>query len=521
MEAVRLRKNAGRGAVLRLRRRHSRSRSCMLLLPVPQGRARQGWAAPTIVDDAEIGKVGSCEVESWNSSAGNGDRISVFSPACVVNFGAPVELGTNLVNARSDGEGISTISLTAKTVPIPIGPSGFGLALSGAVVYDPFQHAANGAIFTVPVTFDLSEKLRLNINVGAQYNGDPGACSSPPAGAGVSWNFVEQWSVISEVFALDRSRCDQPPLSERYPLQPDEGRGLGRHLWPQSDRRTVPTGSRLALTFRIGENQFSDRRRLPAQSCTSRAGSCLARRGTRSRYSVMVVICPECRPAVVQWSAVIRPPLWREPPARARPSSSRPGSPRRRTRPRQRSPNSDQPQRSVKTHIKMPWTAINSAAIRLVSVSISMCSSAPVRARRGAPARMGVRPVNSARRVKFHSRNGPGIRRRTVRAIQSVSSTPSLRPRPRCRPWRLRAVRAAVRDRSWSRGQSDARRRNELSTEQDHHSSKRRVLGPRRSPTRRPITVSLTFFVLPDLAYCETQVVDSQAAATVAVIKLK
>ena len=151
----------------------------LMLIPVPKaGAARLG--GPYFVDDAEIGKVGSCEVESWNSSAGNGDRISVFSPACVVNFGAPVELGTNLVNARSDGEGISTISLTAKTVPIPIGPSGFGLALSGAVVYDPFQHAANGAIFTVPVTFDLSEKLRLN-TMSARNTMPTRPCSSPPA----------------------------------------------------------------------------------------------------------------------------------------------------------------------------------------------------------------------------------------------------------------------------------------------------------------------------------------------------
>jgi hypothetical protein len=63
----------------------------LTLIPVPKaGAARLG--GPYFIDDAEIGKVGSCEVESWNSSAGNGDRISVFSPACVVNFGAPVEL---------------------------------------------------------------------------------------------------------------------------------------------------------------------------------------------------------------------------------------------------------------------------------------------------------------------------------------------------------------------------------------------------------------------------------------------
>jgi len=97
------------------------------------------------VDDAEIGKLGSCEIESWSSFAANGDRIAVFSPACVLNLGAPVELGTNIVNLRSDGEGDTIITLTAKTVPIPIGPSGFGLAIAGAVVYDPGHQTGNGA----------------------------------------------------------------------------------------------------------------------------------------------------------------------------------------------------------------------------------------------------------------------------------------------------------------------------------------------------------------------------------------
>jgi hypothetical protein len=72
------------------------------------------------VDDAEIGKPGSCEFESWSSFAANGDRIAVVSPACVVNFGAPIELGSNIVNLRSDGQGDRVATLTAKSVPIPI-----------------------------------------------------------------------------------------------------------------------------------------------------------------------------------------------------------------------------------------------------------------------------------------------------------------------------------------------------------------------------------------------------------------
>ena len=69
---------------------------------MPAVAARLGGAY--YVDDAEIGKTGSCEFESWSSFAANGDRIAVFSPACVVKLGPPVELGTNLLNVRSDSQ---------------------------------------------------------------------------------------------------------------------------------------------------------------------------------------------------------------------------------------------------------------------------------------------------------------------------------------------------------------------------------------------------------------------------------
>ena len=48
-------------------------------------------------------------------------------------------------NLRLDEEGDSLATLTAKTVPIPIvGSTGFGLAIAGAVVYDPQNRTGNG-----------------------------------------------------------------------------------------------------------------------------------------------------------------------------------------------------------------------------------------------------------------------------------------------------------------------------------------------------------------------------------------
>jgi hypothetical protein len=205
------------------------------------------------VDDAEIGKLGSCEIESWGSFAANRDHIAVFSPACVVNLGGPVELGTNLVNQRSDGDPDSFVSLTAKAVPIPIGPSGFGLAVAGAIVYDPLDRTGSGAILNIPVTYDFSNQLRFNINFGFQFNtGDPRGLFTT-AGAGVSWNFVPQWSVISEVYGLIGPGQSGPRYQSGIRYSPTKDIDwdviYGRNLTGEGANWIT-----LALTIRIGDN---------------------------------------------------------------------------------------------------------------------------------------------------------------------------------------------------------------------------------------------------------------------------
>jgi hypothetical protein len=219
---------------------------------MPAFAARLGGAY--YVDDAEIGKTGSCEFESWSSFAANGDRIAVFSPACVVKLGPPVELGTNLLNVRSDSQEDFVATLTAKTVPIPIGRSGFGLAIAGAVVLDPLNHTGNGMIVNIPATFEFSKELRVNLNAGAQYysGGDtPGLFAT--AGAGVSWNFAPQWSTTSEVFALMGPGQTNPRFQSgvRYSPTKDIDCDLiyGRNLTGEGANWIT-----VGLTVRIGDN---------------------------------------------------------------------------------------------------------------------------------------------------------------------------------------------------------------------------------------------------------------------------
>ena len=233
-------------------RAHSLAAAVTLLLVVASAQAAK-LGGPYYVDDAEIGKVGSCEVESWASFAANTDHIYVFSPACVIKLGAPVEIGLNAVNALSAGVGDTTFSLTGKTVPLPIGPSGFGLALSGAVVYDFTEKTLNSLIFEVPLTFDFSEQLRLNIDVGSQYNAiDPRGLLAR-AGSGVSWDLAKHWSIDSEVFALMGPGQTNPRFQTGLRYSPTKDVDLdviyGRNLTgEQANWITV------ALTFRIGDN---------------------------------------------------------------------------------------------------------------------------------------------------------------------------------------------------------------------------------------------------------------------------
>jgi hypothetical protein len=224
-----------------------------LFAPLAQAfAARLGGAY--YVDDAEIGKPGSCEIESWSSFAANGDRIAVFSPACVVNPGRPVEVGTNLVDLRSNGQEDVLATLTAKTVPIPIGRNGFGLAIAGAIVYDPLNQTGSGLIINIPLSFEFSKQLRVNINFGAQYysGGEPNGLFAT-AGAGVSWNFVPHWSVISEVFALMGPGQTNPRFQTGLRYSPTKGIDCdliyGRNLLGEGANWVT-----VGLTVRIGDN---------------------------------------------------------------------------------------------------------------------------------------------------------------------------------------------------------------------------------------------------------------------------
>ncbi len=153
------------------------------------------------VDDVEIGAVGSCKVESWVSFASNRDFIVVTSPACVVNLGRPVELAAQFQRFSAGNVWGTSATLKAKTNLIPIEPGKIGLGLSGGITSDILTGDATSVFVVVPVTIQITERFRINLNGGWAWNPTAGL-NAATAGAGFEWNFVKPLTLIGEVFAV-------------------------------------------------------------------------------------------------------------------------------------------------------------------------------------------------------------------------------------------------------------------------------------------------------------------------------
>src|SRR6266705_4029796 len=132
-------------------------------LPAGEARAANGAYA---VDAADISEVGSCKVESWLSAATNTDFSAVANPSCAVNICRPVELSLQTVRSRSDGDWSTTIAPKAKWNLVPTGIGKFGMSFYAGGSFDAATGENLTAFAVVPVTYRLSETMRINLNGG-------------------------------------------------------------------------------------------------------------------------------------------------------------------------------------------------------------------------------------------------------------------------------------------------------------------------------------------------------------------
>jgi hypothetical protein len=151
------------------------------------------------VDTAEVGEPGNCKVESWLSWADNRDFIAALTPACVVDFGHPIDVSAQISRSRADGDWTTSISpkLKANIVPTAIGR--FGFAVSATATIDTISREATAFMAAVPATLRVSDHLRINLNAGWMLDRVLDAHFFT-YGAGFDWIVHGPWIITSEVF---------------------------------------------------------------------------------------------------------------------------------------------------------------------------------------------------------------------------------------------------------------------------------------------------------------------------------
>ena len=170
-----------------------------LLLSLREGHA----AGAFMVDDAGVDEPGECKVESWTAFASNRDFIGVVAPACGVNLGRPVEITVPVGRVRFDRVWSTDLVLEAKTPIIPFGEdSKFEVALVGGVGFNLTQSKTAAAFVNMPISFQVSEALRVNVNVGFIRDLED-TRTLTTWGAGADFSLTKKITLIGEVFGFN------------------------------------------------------------------------------------------------------------------------------------------------------------------------------------------------------------------------------------------------------------------------------------------------------------------------------
>jgi hypothetical protein len=192
------------------------------LLAAGSARAANGAYA---VDAADISEVGSCKVESWISTATNTDFSAVANPSCVVNIYKPVELSLQTVRARSDGDWSTTVAPKAKWNIVPTGIGKLGLSFYAGGSFDVLTGENLSAFAVVPVTYRLSEVMRINAIAGWLWDRTVDR-HYLTYGLGFDWKFTEvlQWTIeaYGQAGASDTPSVVRPRFQTGVRYRPNE-----------------------------------------------------------------------------------------------------------------------------------------------------------------------------------------------------------------------------------------------------------------------------------------------------------
>lgn len=186
-----------------------------------------------VVDDGAINAPRECNVDVWHQSARHkgSNHDSVIASACTFSQLPWMQLGAALQRQHADDHGETQFNPQFKAQLLNREDLGLQLALAGSAHWARHRaHSFDGADLSLPLTFNVTDNLRLNLNVGWAHAYDDG-----------KQNHHSTWGIASEYDLTQRLTL----IAERY-----GGQG-GEQGWQAGPRLHV--GQHLDLDLIAGQ----------------------------------------------------------------------------------------------------------------------------------------------------------------------------------------------------------------------------------------------------------------------------
>lgn len=171
------------------------------MLALEEARASGG---AHVVDDAEVETPGLCHAESWLTGFGNGRGLANLSPACTFTALPSIEFGAAIQHGWERGQRHTLIGPAVK-LALRKPSRGIGLGVAASAAVDAATGRAESAALLVPVTIDLTARVRTNFNLSYQW-ARTGDRHGLVAGAQIEVRVRGKLSVMAEAFVRDGAK---------------------------------------------------------------------------------------------------------------------------------------------------------------------------------------------------------------------------------------------------------------------------------------------------------------------------
>lgn len=164
----------------------------------------QAAGGPHVVDDAGVETPGVCHLETWVSRHNTEGGLVNLAPACTFESLPYIEFGA--AAQRTWGPGADTTIGPALKLNLRPLDTGIGFGVIGTAAWSVSTGQAETASVILPVSFQLHERVRANINVGWHYLRAQPRQNQAFVGAQIEADIARDLTLMAEAFTRDEGR---------------------------------------------------------------------------------------------------------------------------------------------------------------------------------------------------------------------------------------------------------------------------------------------------------------------------